>query len=49
MGHTPYTRYVYLGCASGEVSSFENECQYNPKDQLGTSLQSYYQKFLSIG
>ena len=36
MGHTLYTRYLYLDFASVEVSKFLNEFQYNSMDQLAS-------------
>ena len=38
---------AHLGGKGGMKNFVRSKGQYNPKDQLGTSLQDYYDKFVS--
>ena len=40
---------AYLGCIGGLKSFAWIKGMYNPKDQLGTSLQNYYDHFVNAG
>ena len=40
---------AHLGGIGGMKSYVRSKGEYNPKDQLGTSLQDYYDKFVSAG
>ena len=40
---------AHLGGIGGMKSFVRSKGEHNPKDQLGTSLQDYYDKFVNAG